>query len=139
MLCFDEAGGTSDRVLLNRPVATLRCLSAETLEYLRTPPTRGMLCRIVDAMGAGVRALVRQKGTPYDALGLDDPNRIDDELLDFIVEHPILMNRPVVVPPLGTALCRPSERVLELLPVGRVAPFTKEDGEVVHDPGFRRG
>ena len=86
-----------------------------------------------------MRALLREKGTPYAALGLADPKWTDEQLLDFIVQHPILMNRPVVVTPLGTRLCRPSEAVLELLPVGQLPPFTKEDGEVVQDSGVRRG
>ena len=86
-----------------------------------------------------MRALLREKGTPYAALGLADPKWTDEQLLDFIVQHPIMMNRPVVVTPLGTRLCRPSEAVLELLPVGQLPPFTKEDGEVVQDSGVRRG
>jgi len=87
-----------------------------------------------------VRALLREKGTPYAELGLDDPGWTDDQLLDFIVQHPILLNRPLVVTPLGTKLCRPdSGSVLELLPVGKLPPFTKEDGEVVVDDGRRRG
>jgi len=86
-----------------------------------------------------VRALLREKGTPYAELGLSDPKWTDEQLLDFVVQHPILMNRPLVVTPLGTKLCRPaSESVLELLPVGPLAPFTKEDGEVIVDDGVRR-
>jgi len=85
-----------------------------------------------------VRDLLREKGTPYAELGLGDAHWTDDQLLDAIVAHPILMNRPVVVTPLGTALCRPSEAVLELLPVSRLAPFTKEDGQAVEDTGVRR-
>jgi arsenate reductase len=89
-------------------------------------------------MGLTVRQLLREKGTPYAELELADPKWTDEQLLDCIGRHPILMNRPVVVTPLGTKLCRPSEAVLELLPTGRLAPFTKEDGEVVEDTGFRR-
>jgi arsenate reductase len=108
------------------------------IEYLKTPPSRSTLEAIVAATGQPVRALLREKGTPYAELGLDDPAWTDEQLLDFIVRHPVLMNRPVVVTPLGTKLCRPSEAVLELLPVGRLPPFTKEDGDVVEDDGLRR-
>lgn len=109
------------------------------IEYLKTPPDKATLRGIVAATGEPVRALLREKGTPYGELGLADPQLTDEQLLDFIVQHPILMNRPVVVTPLGTRLCRPSEAVLALLPVGRVAPFTKEDGEIVEDDGQRLG
>jgi len=90
-------------------------------------------------MGVPVRAMLREKGTPYAELGLEDPKWSDEQLLDFIVQHPILMNRPIVVTPLGTKLCRPAEEVLEILPVGPLAPFTKSDGEQVIDDGKRRG
>ncbi|WP_298236040.1 arsenate reductase (glutaredoxin) [uncultured Azohydromonas sp.] len=109
------------------------------VEYLKTPPSKEQLRDLVAATGQGVRALLREKGTPYAELGLDDPKWSDEQLLDFIVQHPILMNRPLVVTPLGTALCRPSEKVLELLPVPTLPPLTKEDGEVVRDTGVRRG
>ncbi len=109
------------------------------VEYLKTPPSKDTLCALVDATGESVRALLREKGTPYAELGLGDDRWTDDQLLDFVVQHPVLMNRPVVVTPLGTRLCRPSEAVLELLPVGPLPPFTKEDGEVVVDSGVRRG
>ena len=109
------------------------------IEYLKTPPTKDQLRALVAATGEPVRALLREKGTPYAELGLSDPKWTDEQLLDFIVQHPILMNRPLVVTPLGTKLCRPaSESVLELLPVGPLAPFTKEDGEIVVDDGVRR-
>ncbi|HET9646340.1 MAG TPA: arsenate reductase (glutaredoxin) [Burkholderiaceae bacterium] len=108
------------------------------IEYLKTPPTKEELRKLVAATGQPVRALLREKGTPYAELGLDDPKWTDDQLLDFIVQQPILMNRPVVVTPLGTKLCRPSEAVLELLPPGPLPPFTKEDGEAVVDDGVRR-
>lgn len=107
------------------------------VEYLKTPPDAATLRTLVAAIGQGVRPLLREKGTPYAELGLDAPHWTDEQLIDAIVAHPILLNRPVVVTPLGTALCRPSERVLELLPVGKLAPFTKEDGEVVVDEGVR--
>jgi arsenate reductase len=109
------------------------------IEYLKTPPTKDQLRALVAATGEPVRALLREKGTPYAELGLSDPKWTDEQLLDFVVQHPILMNRPLVVTPLGTKLCRPaSESVLELLPVGPLAPFTKEDGEIVVDDGVRR-
>jgi arsenate reductase (glutaredoxin) len=86
------------------------------VEYLKTPPTQAQLVELVAAMGIAPRELLRQKGTPYDELHLDDPKWTDDELLDFVVAHPILMNRPIVVTPRGAALCRPPEKVLKLLP-----------------------
>lgn len=109
------------------------------VEYLKTPPSKARIRQLVAAMGISVRALLREKGTPYAELKLGDAHWSDEQLLDFIGQHPILMNRPIVETPLGTALCRPSERVLELLPVGPLPPFTKEDGEVVVDTGARRG
>jgi arsenate reductase (glutaredoxin) len=100
------------------------------VEYLKTPPSREKLKELVAAMGIPARALLREKGTPYRELGLDDPKWSDDELLDFMMAHPILIDRPIVVTPKGVRLCRPSEAVIDLLdnPVGR---FVKEDGEVV--------
>ncbi|MBH5399616.1 arsenate reductase (glutaredoxin) [Bradyrhizobium sp. CNPSo 4010] len=100
------------------------------VEYLKTPPSRDKLKELIAAMGIPVRALLREKGTPYKELGLDDPKWSDDELIDVMIAHPILINRPIVVTPKGTRLCRPSEAVIDLLdnPVGR---FVKEDGEVV--------
>lgn len=110
------------------------------VEYLRTPPTRDELASIVAATGAPARALLRAKEPLVAELGLDDPAVGDDALLDAMAAHPVLMNRPVVVTPLGTRLCRPSEAVLALLPTaGPVAPFTKEDGDVVVDDGRRLG
>jgi arsenate reductase len=109
------------------------------VEYLKTPPTRDEIRALAAATGQPLRALLREKGTPYDELGLADPSLSDEALLDAIEQHPILLNRPIVVTPLGAALCRPSEAVLELLPVGPLPPFTKSDGEVVHDSGRRRG
>ncbi len=101
------------------------------IEYLKTPPSRETLMSIVKATGGSVRSLLREKGTPFDELGLDDLKWTDDELLDFIQTHPILLNRPIVVTENGTALCRPSEKVLDLLPDGAITEFTKEDGETV--------
>mgnify|MGYP000703364886 CR=1 FL=1 len=107
------------------------------VEYLKTPPGSDEILALVQRMGGSVRDVLRQKGTPYDELDLGNPKWTDAQLLDFIAQHPILLNRPVVVTPLGTRLCRPSEAVLELLPVGPLPPFTKEDGERVVDSGAR--
>lgn len=100
------------------------------IEYLKTPPSREKLVELIKAMGLSARALLREKGTPFRDLGLDDPKWSDDELIDQMLAHPILINRPIVVTPKGTRLCRPSEAVIDLLesPLGR---FVKEDGEVV--------
>ena len=104
----------------------------EVIEYLKTPPGRETLVGLITATGLSVREVLRKKGTPYEALGLDDPALTDDQLIDHMVEHPILMNRPIVVTPLGTVLSRPSEKVLEVLPnADAVKGFTKEDGEKV--------
>ena len=102
----------------------------EVIEYLKTPPSRERLVELIAAMGITPRQLLREKGTPYHELGLGDPKWSGDQIVDFMMQHPILINRPIVVTPLGTRLCRPSEEVLEILPdpVGR---FEKEDGEVV--------
>jgi arsenate reductase (glutaredoxin) len=101
------------------------------IEYLKTPPSREKLVELIAAMGISVRALLREKGTPYKELGLDDPKWTDDDLLDFMVKNPILINRPIVVAPKGVKLCRPSEAVLEILPNGKIGRFVKEDGEVI--------
>ena len=103
----------------------------EVIEYLKTPPTKVQLQQLLAAMGIGARALLREKGTPYGELGLADAKWSDDQLLDFVVQHPILMNRPVVITPLGARLCRPSEAVLDILPDPQRAAFSKEDGEAV--------
>jgi arsenate reductase len=102
----------------------------EVIEYLKTPPSRIRLVELIAAMGIPVRALLREKGTPYAELGLADPKWSDDELIGFMLDHPILINRPIVVTAKGVGLCRPSEKVLDLLdnPAGT---FVKEDGEVV--------
>ena len=101
------------------------------IEYLKTPPDRATIVRLIHNAGLTVRQALRQKDTPFDALGLSDPGKGDEELLDAIGEHPILLNRPFVVTPKGTRLCRPSEAVLDILPNSNIGPFTKEDGEVV--------
>jgi arsenate reductase len=102
----------------------------EVIEYLKTPPGRARLVELIAALGITPRQLLRQKGTPYTELGLADPKWNDDQLIDFMLEHPILINRPIVVTPKGARLCRPSERVLDLLD-HPVVSFVKEDGEVV--------
>jgi arsenate reductase len=103
----------------------------EVIEYLKTPPTKARLQELLKDMGIPARELLREKGTPYAELGLADAKWSDDELLDFVVQHPVLMNRPVVVTPLGAKLCRPSEAVLDILPDPQRAAFNKEDGEAV--------
>ena len=103
----------------------------EVIEYLKTPPSRQKLVELIAAMGMTPRQLLREKGTPYAELGLADPKWSDDELLDFMLAHPILINRPIVVSPLGAVLARPSEKVLDILPNPEIGAFTKEDGEVV--------
>jgi arsenate reductase len=102
----------------------------EIIEYLKNPPSRQRLIRLIEAMGLTVRGLLREKGTPYAELGLADPKWSDDQLLDFMLAHPILINRPIVVTDRGAKLCRPSEAVLELLD-NPPQSFVKEDGEVV--------
>jgi arsenate reductase len=110
----------------------------EVIEYLKTPPTKDKLQQLLAAMRIGARELLREKGTPYAELGLGDAKWTDDELLDHVVQHPILMNRPVVVTPLGAKLCRPSEAVLDILLDPQRAAFNKEDGEgVVNAQGQR--
>ena len=101
------------------------------IEYLKTPPSREKLVELIRAMGTPVRALLREKGTPFHELGLGDPKWSDDELIDEMLAHPILINRPIVVTPKGVKLCRPSEAVLELLPNPHIGRFVKEDGEVI--------
>ena len=110
----------------------------EVIEYLKTPPSRNKLIELIGQMGIGVRELLRQKDTPYDELGLGDEALTDDALLEAMVAHPILMNRPLVVTPLGTRLCRPCEAVLDILPLPQLAAFNKEDGtKVINDKGER--
>lgn len=120
--------GTSRNTL-----AMIRATGEEpvVIEYLKAPPTRERLKELADAMGLSVRALLREKGTPYASLGLADLKLTDEQLIDFMLEHPILINRPIVVTPKGVKLCRPSEAVLPLLRTPLREPFIKEDGEVV--------
>lgn len=103
----------------------------EVIEYLKMPPSREKLVELIAAMGISPRQLLREKGTPYAELGLGDPKWSDGELIDFMLAHPILINRPIVVTPLGVLLARPSEAVLGVLPNPDIGPFTKEDGEIV--------
>ena len=110
----------------------------ETDEYLQTPPDRATVLRLVADAGLSLRQALRQKDTPFDALGLGDMAKSEGELLDAIMRFPILLNRPFVVTPLGTRICRPSELVLEILENPDIGPFTKEDGEVVIDAQGRR-
>ena len=127
--------GTSRNVL-----ALIRNSGEEptVIEYLKTPPDRATLMVLIAAMGVSARAVLREKGTPYAELGLGDPQWGDDRLIDFMLQHPILINRPIVVTPLGTRLCRPSEDVLDILPQPQRGAFRKEDGEAVVDAEGRR-
>ena len=124
------ACGTSRNVL-----ALIRNSGVEptVIEYLKTPPDRATLVGLIQAMDMPVHDLLRQKGTPYDELGLGEPKWTDEQLIDFMLQHPILINRPIVVTPVGTRLCRPSEAVLDILPQPQQAAFSKEDGEAVID------
>ena len=106
--------------------------------YLETPPTRDELVKLIADMGISVRALLRKNVEPYEELGLAEDKFTDDRLIDFMLQHPILINRPIVVTPLGTRLCRPSEVVLEILPDAQQRAFTKEDGEKVVDEAGKR-
>jgi arsenate reductase len=103
----------------------------EVIEYLKNPPSREKLVELIKAMGFTPRQLLREKGTPYAELDLANPKWTDDQLIDFMLAHPILINRPIVVTPLGVVLARPSEAVLDVLPNPNIGPYTKEDGEVV--------
>ena len=131
----NPACGTSRNVL-----ALIRNSGEEptVIEYLKTPPDRATLMVLIAAMGVSARAVLREKGTPYAELGLGDPQWGDDRLIDFMLQHPILINRPIVVTPLGTRLCRPSEAVLDILPQPQRGAFNKEDGEAVVDAEGRK-
>ena len=134
-LLHNPAGGTSRNTL-----ALIRHAGTEptVVAYLKTPPTRERLVALIVQMGSPVRAVLRDKAAPCAELKLTDPKWTDDELPDSMTAHPGLINRPIVETPLGTRLCRPSEAVRELLPVPRLAGFTKQDGENVVDSGARR-
>jgi arsenate reductase len=131
----NPACGTSRNVL-----ALIRNTGDEptVVEYLKTPPDRATLTQLIAAMGVPAREVLRQKGTPYDELGLGDPKWREEQLIDFMLQHPILINRPIVVTPLGTRLCRPSEAVLDILPKPQQGAFAKEDGEAVVDAKGQR-
>jgi arsenate reductase len=110
----------------------------QVVEYLKTPPSRAELKDLISRAGLTVREVLRNKGALYDELGLESPTLTDDDLLDAMMAHPILMNRPFVVTPIGVRLCRPSELVLDILPAPQKGPFTKEDGEPVIDADGNR-
>ena len=131
----NPACGTSRNVL-----ALIRNSGAEpqVIEYLKTPPDRERLQVLLSAMGMTARELLRQKDTPYDELGLAEDKWTESDLIGFMLAHPILINRPIVVTPLGSRLCRPSEVVLDLLAEPQQSGFTKEDGQVVIDPQGKR-
>ena len=131
----NPACGTSRNVL-----ALIRNSGEEptVIEYLKTPPDRATLTALIAAMGVSARAVLREKGTPYAELGLDDPQWSDVQLIHFMLQHPVLINRPIVVTPLGTRLCRPSEAVLDILPQPQRGAFNKEDGEAVVDAEGRK-
>lgn len=113
-------------------------IEPHVIEYLKTPPSRELLKQLIERMGVSVRDVIRVKGTPYHNLGLDDPNLTDDQLLDAMMAHPILINRPIVITARGVKLCRPSETVLDLLSAPQRREFRKEDGELVVDQAGRR-
>lgn len=131
----NPACGTSRNTL-----ALIRNAGVEptVIEYLKTPPDRRTLQRLIGQMGISPRDLLREKGTPYAELGLAAPNWTDAQLVDQMLAHPILINRPIVETPWGTKLCRPSEAVLDILPLPQKGPFTKEDGELLIDAEGRR-
>jgi arsenate reductase len=113
-------------------------IEPHVIHYLETPPSRAELVGLLQAMDLPVRELLRRKGTPYEVLDLDNPKWSDEELIDFMLAHPILINRPIVVSPRGTRLCRPSEAVLDILPLPQLGAYTKEDGQQVIDAQGRR-
>ena len=135
VIYHNPACGTSRNALeLIRHVG----IEPHVVDYLKTPPSRAMVAQLAERTGGSVRALLREKGTPFADLGLENANLTDDQLLDAIEAHTILMNRPIVVSPMGVRLCRPSEVVLDLLHEQNLKPFTKEDGEVVIDDAGQR-
>ncbi|WCT79924.1 arsenate reductase (glutaredoxin) [Novosphingobium humi] len=113
-------------------------IEPHVVEYLKTPPSRAMLESLIERAGITPRALLREKGTPFAELGLDNPDLSDARIIDAMMAHQILINRPLVVSPLGVRLCRPSEEVLDLIPAGQRGAFAKEDGEQVIDSDGRR-
>ena len=135
VIYHNSACGTSRNTL-----AMIRNAGIEphVVEYLKTPPSRALLVELIDRAGITPRDLLREKGTPYAELGLGDPSLTDNALLDAMIAHPVLINRPLVVSPLGVRLCRPSEAVLDLLPEPQRGAFAKEDGEQVVDASGQR-
>ncbi|KHL25358.1 arsenate reductase [Croceibacterium mercuriale] len=135
VIYHNPACGTSRNTL-----AMIRNAGIEphVVEYLKTPPSRALLVDLIERAGITPRALLREKGTPYAELGLADTLLSDDALIDAMIAHPILINRPLVVSPLGVKLCRPSEAVLDLLPADQLGAFTKKDGEQVVDASGQR-
>lgn len=139
---------TADIVIYHNPecgtsrnaLAMIRNAGIEphVVEYLKTPPSRALLERLIERAGIAPRALLREKGTPYAELGLGDPDLSDAQLVDAMMAHPVLINRPLVVSPLGVKLCRPSEAVLDLIPAEQRGAFAKEDGEQVIDAAGKR-
>jgi arsenate reductase len=113
-------------------------IEPHVIEYLKTPPSRALLSQLIERAGLTPRQVLREKGTPYAELGLGDESLSDDALIDAMMDHPILINRPLVVSPLGVRLCRPSEVVLDILPAPQRGPFAKEDGELVVNAGGHR-
>lgn len=113
-------------------------IEPHVVEYLKTPPSRALLLQLMDRAGIGARELLREKSTPFHELGLGEPHLTKDQLVDAMMEHPVLINRPLVVSPLGVKLCRPSEAVLDLLPTAPMEAFAKEDGEQVIGADGRR-
>lgn len=135
VIYHNPACGTSRNTL-----AMIRNAGIEphVIEYLKTPPSRALLVELIDRAGITPRDLLREKGTPYAELGLGDDALSDDTLVDAMMAHPVLINRPLVVSPLGVKLCRPSEAVLDLLPDAQQGAFAKEDGEQVVDASGQR-
>lgn len=130
IIYHNPACGTSRNTL-----AMIRNAGIEphVIEYLKTPPTRAMLTNLIERLGYPARALLREKGTPFTELGLDNTALSEDDLIDAMMADPVLINRPLVVSPMGVRLCRPSETVLDILPTAQQGPFAKEDGEQVID------
>lgn len=135
VIYHNPACGTSRNVL-----ALIRNAGIEphVIEYLKTPPSRALLIQLIERAGLTPRQLLREKGTPFAELGLGDQNLADDALVDAMMEHPILINRPLVATPKGVRLCRPSEAVLDILPEAQRGAFAKEDGEQVVDAAGQR-
>ncbi|GAA3277689.1 arsenate reductase (glutaredoxin) [Sphingomonas yabuuchiae] len=130
IIYHNPACGTSRNVLgLIRNAG----IEPHVIEYLKTPPSRALLVELIDRAGITPRELLREKGTPFVELGLGDASLSDDALVDAMMAHPVLINRPLVVSPIGVRLCRPSEAVLDLLPAPQLGAFAKEDGERVVD------